>query len=277
MFHWLKMDRRVNPELRVRDWRYPIAESFTGPAATHAAVEVAWVESGALVYRTRGVELSVLPGQAIVIPAHEEHVTQLRGPGKYGSVWLGAERMRELADAMGTLGKDAEFGAGIIEPSQRVIALGQLLQTEVAEASFASDLAADALSESLAIQALRSARAVERRVGLNDPRIRAAVEFIETCFADAISLDQLAKAAGMSRFHFSRAFREQVGESPYRFLIKLRLRRAARLLRIKNVSVTEAALTVGFQDLSRFARMFRAEFGCAPAKYGESRSLQRRR
>jgi AraC family transcriptional regulator len=81
----------------------------------------------------------------------------------------------------------------------------------------------------------------------------------------------MARAARMSRYHFSRRFKDATGKSPYRYLVDVRLERAAELLRRGRAGVTEAALTVGFSDPSRFARMFRARFGASPAKYAEAR------
>src|SRR5438477_307637 len=80
-----------------------------------------------------------------------------------------------------------------------------------------------------------------------------------------LSLDELARLAAMSRFHFSRSFHEQVGHSPYAYLTTVRLRRAAELLGCGSANVTEAAYASGFTDLGRFGRKFRAAYGCTPS------------
>ena len=64
-----------------------------------------------------------------------------------------------------------------------------------------------------------------------------------------------------------RRFRETVGMSPYRFLQSVRVSEAAALLRRGSHSVTDAALSVGFTDLGRFAQAFRRELGCAPSAF----------
>jgi transcriptional regulator GlxA family with amidase domain len=71
----------------------------------------------------------------------------------------------------------------------------------------------------------------------------------------------------MSRYHFSRRFKEALGESPYQYLLHLRLNRAADLLRSGELSVTEAALDVGFTELGRFSQMFRAFLGKTPTEF----------
>ena len=72
------------------------------------------------------------------------------------------------------------------------------------------------------------------------------------------------KTANMSRFHFSRLFRDEVGQAPYQYLLKVRLARAAELLRSGHSSVTEAAISSGFSDFSRFSRMFKKHTGKLP-------------
>jgi AraC-like DNA-binding protein len=84
-------------------------------------------------------------------------------------------------------------------------------------------------------------------------------------YPEALTVDDLARAAGMSRFHFSRRFRDEVEQSPYGSLLQLRLTKAAALLRRRSCSVTEAALSVGFNDVSRFSRMFRRTYGVLPS------------
>jgi transcriptional regulator GlxA family with amidase domain len=97
-------------------------------------------------------------------------------------------------------------------------------------------------------------------------RVSLSLDHIHSAYAEPLTVDDLARSAGMSRFHFSRLFHEQVGDAPYRYLLRVRIARAAELLRGGRHSVTEAALAVGFQDLGRFRRLFRREIGCRPSE-----------
>ena len=90
---------------------------------------------------------------------------------------------------------------------------------------------------------------------------------------EAPDLDALAGAAGMSRFHFSRAFTAQFGTPPHQYLRRVRLDESARLLRSGH-SVTDAALGAGISDLARFAQLFRARFGVAPRVYADGRGAR---
>jgi AraC-like DNA-binding protein len=91
------------------------------------------------------------------------------------------------------------------------------------------------------------------------------------CLAEDQSLTSTAREIGMSTFYFARVFRELVGQSPHQYLLRARLAHAARLLR-KEASVTEAALSSGFGNLSHFTRTFQSHFGVAPVDYAKRAS-----
>ena len=129
----------------------------------------------------------------------------------------------------------------------------------------------------MAIATVRGAAQRPSRPPPGDPRVRFAIERVHASYADPIQVDDLAAAAGMSRFHFSRLFRESTGFSPYQYLIRTRALRAAGLLRGGKTSVTEAAFAVGFGDLGRFARSFRAVVGTSPAQVAASAGSRRHR
>jgi AraC-like DNA-binding protein len=76
----------------------------------------------------------------------------------------------------------------------------------------------------------------------------------------------MAREVGMSPFHFARTFSELTGQSPHQYLLKLRLRHAATMLR-DGASVTQSALDSGFENLSHFSRTFRRRFGVSPSSY----------
>ena len=101
-------------------------------------------------------------------------------------------------------------------------------------------------------------------------RIERACEAMVVGLAEDHSLSSTAREVGMSTFYFARVFRELVGQSPHQYLLRARLAHAARLLR-KEASVTEAALSSGFGNLSHFTRTFQVHFGVAPVQYAKHR------
>ena len=83
---------------------------------------------------------------------------------------------------------------------------------------------------------------------------------------EPIGLDSAAGEAGLSPFHFLRLFRDVLGVTPHQYLVRARLRRAARLLADEERSITDIALDVGFADLSNFVRTFHRAAGVSPTR-----------
>lgn len=105
--------------------------------------------------------------------------------------------------------------------------------------------------------------------------IAAAVSFIKANFADqSLSLDMVASAVFMSRYHFSRKFREQTGRRFIDYVIMLRMTEARRLLLQTNLTVTSIAANVGYRDLSNFERSFKKFFNIQPTQYRLRHSSQ---
>lgn len=111
---------------------------------------------------------------------------------------------------------------------------------------------------------------LERRIG----RALALIDADPTAPFDT---DRLAAAAGLSRYHFLRAFRAVTGLTPHRYLLARRLALAARRLLQGDGDVLSVALDSGFTDPSGFQRHFRAAFGTTPARFrGGGAALKRR-
>lgn len=106
----------------------------------------------------------------------------------------------------------------------------------------------------------------------DERRVTRAIRLIEARSAEPLGLDALADAAAMSRFHFLRRFRHVTGRTPYRYLLDLRLRRAALGLRRTRESVAAIAFGAGFGDLSTFNAQFRAAFRQTPLAWRQSGS-----
>jgi AraC family transcriptional regulator len=98
-------------------------------------------------------------------------------------------------------------------------------------------------------------------------RVRA---YIDHHLGDEISLEDLARVAGLSRFHFARQFRAHTGESPMGYLLRTRVERAKALLRDSQTRVVDISAELGFADQSHFARRFRRLVGMPPSVYAQT-------
>jgi AraC-like DNA-binding protein len=116
----------------------------------------------------------------------------------------------------------------------------------------------------------RPAAAPRARVRVASPVARdllRARDLADTRYADALTVDELAAAAHLSRAHFSRAFRRAFGESPYAYLLARRLERAAHLLRSTDWTVADVCMAVGLTSVGSFTTSFTRSYGRTPTAY----------
>ncbi|MGC9671334.1 helix-turn-helix domain-containing protein [Planosporangium sp. 12N6] len=99
------------------------------------------------------------------------------------------------------------------------------------------------------------------------PHLRRARDHIDRHYRSALDLDQLARVARVSKFHFVRSFEAAYGETPIRYLTRRRIERAQDLLRNANLTVTEVCVAVGFASLGSFSSRFTQLVGQSPAAY----------
>ncbi|MDA0181275.1 AraC family transcriptional regulator [Solirubrobacter phytolaccae] len=89
-------------------------------------------------------------------------------------------------------------------------------------------------------------------------------------YSEPLGVDDMAAAAGLSRAHFSRAFRKEFGVSPHVYLLTRRLERAAALLRNTDRSIAEICLDVGLTSVGSFTTSFKRMFDATPTQYRAS-------
>jgi transcriptional regulator GlxA family with amidase domain len=105
------------------------------------------------------------------------------------------------------------------------------------------------------------------RGGLPPRAVRRVREYIEANLEENISIQELAGIAGLSMYHFARAFKQSEGVTPHDYLVKCRVHRAKELLSDTDLPMSEIALAAGFSDQSHCARRFREHVGVTPSAY----------
>jgi AraC family transcriptional regulator len=98
-------------------------------------------------------------------------------------------------------------------------------------------------------------------------RVHSGKQMMDELLGQALTLDDIARSACLSPFHFHRVFKAVFHETPHEYLRRRRLERAARLLRETEDSVTEICLDSGFESPGSFSTLFRARFGASPREF----------
>ena len=170
--------------------------------------------------------------------------------GVHGKPRLKALRVPPLAVLAPLVAETCAAWADAQDP----LAAGDWEELAVRVAAAATRLAADPA------RAPRSPINAERGVA-------RAVRLIERDPRAPLALDELAREAHLSRFHFVRAFARVTGLTPHRYVKRARLRRAAVLLATNEARVIDIGLDSGFRDVSSFNHAYRAEFGTTPREH----------
>jgi len=97
--------------------------------------------------------------------------------------------------------------------------------------------------------------------------LQRAKDLADARYVEPLTVADLARAAGLSPWHFSREFRHSFGESPHQYLLTRRMERAAALLRTTDRPVTDICFLVGLRSIGSFTSSFSRTFGKSPTAY----------
>jgi AraC family transcriptional regulator len=128
-----------------------------------------------------------------------------------------------------------------------------------------AESAADFLATHLLVRHARLP--APRAVSYEDKRLNRVAVYLRENLGAQLSLEQIAKEAGLSRFHLVRLFKRAHGETPFKRLTRLRMEEAERRLRNSRDSVSEIAFACGYENPAHFASAFRRTVGVSPSQY----------
>jgi len=227
----------------------------------HEAFSLSYVRHGTFGYRVRGRQFEMVAGAMLIgFPGDEFVCTHDHA---CGDECLSFRLAPDIADTVGS--NDKVWKRGALPPLAPIMVLGELAQ---AAAAGQSDVGLDEAGMLLAMRlaALTGARSQALRRATPRDR-RRAVEtalWLDANAHEPVDLDRAARQAGLSPFHFLRLFARILGVTPHQYLLRSRLRRAARALAADDRPVSDIALDVGFADLSNFVRTFHRAAGISP-------------
>lgn len=107
--------------------------------------------------------------------------------------------------------------------------------------------------------------------GLDERQLQVVNRTIDENLAEDVSVSMLSSIAGLSRSHFSQAFRRSVGRTPHEHVVRMRIDRAMKLMLEGDAPLSEIALATGFCDQAHFANTFRRALGMTPKTWRKAR------
>jgi AraC family transcriptional regulator len=264
--------------ISVIDYRCSAAPGDRPFVEVHPAFSISYVRKGSFGCRSRGRSFELVAGSVLVGHPGDEYMCT--HDHVCGDECLSFQLAPALVEAMG--GRADAWRAGAAPPLTELMVLGELAQ---AAAEGRSDVGLDEVGLLIAARFLElvSGQAPPAPAAQGRDRRRAvdAALWIDAHSHQPIDLESAAGEAALSPFHFLRLFTRVLGVTPHQYLVRSRLRRAARLLADGDRPVTDVAYDVGFGDLSNFVRTFRRAARMSPRDFrrgarGNRKILQER-
>lgn len=252
----------------VMDYRCTAGPDDMPFAEQHASHSISYVRKGSFGCRCRGRSHELVTGAVLIGAPGEEYVCHHEHHAG-GDECLSFAFAPEVIDRIGD--HLSVWRQGSAAPLAELMMLGELAQ---AVAGDRSDLGFEEIGQAFAARLVDVVSGKVRRQPVISARDRRrAVEtamWIAAHSAESIDLDDAAKQAGVSPFHFLRMFRDALGVTPHQYLVRSRLRHAARLLAESDSAITDIAFDVGFGDLSNFVRSFHRAAGVSPRAFRQA-------
>jgi AraC-like DNA-binding protein len=255
------------PSITVSDFRCSAALDDTPFVEQHRCHSISFVRKGSFGCRSRGRSFELVAGSVLVGHPGDEYLCS--HDHVCGDECLSFFLSPELVE---TIGDRAEvWRVGAAPPLPELMVLGELAQ---AAADGRSDIGLDEVGNVFANRFVEVVSGRPREPIATTARDRRrAVEtalWIDAHSHRPIDLDDAAGQAGLSPFHFLRLFSSVLGVTPHQYLVRSRLRHAARRLAGDDSSITDIAYDVGFGDLSNFVRTFHRAAGVSPSRFRET-------
>ena len=256
-----------------KDWRALDILCTAGPGdrpfeERHDAASVSVVLAGTFHYRA-GAGAALMTSGALLLGDEGRCFTcgHEHGEGdRCVSFQFGPALFEQIAADAGT--RRTRFATPRVPPSRGTAALAARAAAALADPGAAEEVAIALAGAALRVEGDAPLPPLTAR---DLARASDAARRMEAAPQRRHAIARLARDAGLSPFRFLRAFTAAVGTSPHQFLLRLRLRDAARRLFDTRESVTAIGYDVGFEDLSNFTRAFRAEFGTSPRAWRRGR------
>jgi AraC-like DNA-binding protein len=255
------------PSITVSDFRCDAAPGDAPFVEQHRCHSISYVRKGSFACHSRGRRFELVAGSVLIGHPGDEYFCSHDHCS--GDECLSFFLAPELVEAIGD--RTEIWQVVSAPPLPELMVFGELAQ---AAADGRSDAGLDEIGHTFASRFVEvfSGRAPKPVTATARDR-RRAVEtalWIDAHSDQQIDLEQAARQAELSLFHFLRLFGNVLGVTPHQYLVRSRLRHAARLLADEDRPVTDIAYDVGFGDLSNFVRTFHRAAGVSPLKFRQA-------
>ncbi len=241
-----------------------------------AQLTLAIVESGAFDFEWRpgdGADLNstpLLPNAALIVPPDNPCTCRWDARPTILTVAFDRDFIDKRRAETGLRGHhEIAFRCGLRDPE--IDSIIAKLRLELQFGGWSGRRYLESLGVLLAVHLLRNYAGVKsvrtRGAGLGGRRLREIAEYIEAHLGEEVTLDDLARLAGLSAHHFASAFRVSAGVAPHRYLLERRMARGCELLAKSEASVTAIAHGLGFSSHGHFSESFRRFVGVTPSDY----------
>jgi len=206
-----------------------------------------------------------------VVPAGTCYQWRTEGPIEFAHLYISPAALNRAALRWGSTRDPLLMDrVGCIDPVLQSIF--SAMQAALSLPAVEQSLYLDGLLETFLLKLIRdhtTARLSEPKTPetLAPFKLKRVLEFVEAHMNEHVTLSMLAGAAGASAYHFSRAFKNSVGVTPYQYVLRRRVERALELLRASGKSQSEVAAVCGFSDSRHLTRAFRRLTGRSPGYF----------
>jgi AraC family transcriptional regulator len=215
----------------------------------------------------------IRPGALWVMPQGCRHEVRFEGQVEGVALAFDPVRFDNLVESAGGR-SSAHIVQSLAASPPKIEHLMRALDHESKLPSTHDHFGLECIATAIALALSQHARAIATppKTGprLAPRQIRAVLSYVEEHLKESISLAELAAAAGLSSFHFLRAFKQSLGVTPGQYVLDRRIERAKSLLRSSNLSIGEIGICVGFDHSSHFTRAFRRSVGTPPSMFRSS-------
>ena len=214
------------------------------------------------------------PGQAVAVNPWQTHYYSRPVPGGQTLVLVLYIRPTWFRGAIGSRTSALRFGRaaiGVSDVLRRLIDVSAVLDRDQGDPRIDDWLLT--LTEYCFDQSRHGSDALGRFANVHDYRLRKAIQFLEERVCEPVELDMVAREAGLSRPHFYKLFRHQVGVTPNIYLNSLRMERAIDRLTGTNEAIASIGLDLGFSSQAAFSRFFIANGVVPPSAYRRSAQI----